>query len=84
MSEETKPKINHIERQAVTSSNVKSVGFCPDTKRIHVEFGSGIYAYDDCTQEHFDALMKADATPNQSVGGYVHANLKQKKFHKLT
>jgi len=48
-----------------------------------VEYGSGIYRYHDCTQEEFDALMKADAIEGESVGQLIHKTIKPKKFTKL-
>src|SRR5262245_962212 len=77
MSEKEKP----IERKPVTSTNVVSVGFCPDRKCLDVEFkGGAVYRYEDCDQALFDDLMKAP-----SVGKFVDANLKKpkKKFTKL-
>lgn len=78
MSEE-KP----IARKSVTSSNIKAIGFCPDRKCIDVEYDTGIYRYEDCTQEEYDALMKADATDGHSVGKLIHKTIKPKKFTKL-
>jgi len=78
------PDDKPIERRAVTSSNVKGIGFCPDRKCIDVEYGSGgVYRYEDCTQEEFDALLKADATEGESVGKLIHETIKPKKFRKL-
>lgn len=77
MDEKEKP----IERTAVKSTNVKSVGYCPDRKCIEIEFsGGGVYRYHDCDQALFDELMKAE-----SVGKFVDVNLKKskKKFTKL-
>lgn len=73
MSEE-KP----ITRQTLKSSQLKSAGFCGDRRCIEVEFANGgIYRYEDCDQELFDSLLKA-----QSVGKFVNSNLKSKKFTK--
>ena len=72
-----------IKRIPVTSSNVKSVGFCPDRKCIDVEYGTGIYRYEGCTQDEFDALIKADNTEGESVGKLIHRTIKPKKFTKL-
>lgn len=73
-----------IERKSVTSSNVKSIGFCPDRKCIDVEFGSGVYRYEDCTQEEYQALMNADVTEGESVGKLLHSTIKSvKKCKKL-
>lgn len=67
-----------IERRPVESSNIVSVGYCPDRKCIDVEFkNGGVYRYHDCDQALFNELMKA-----KSVGKFVHANLKSKKFTK--
>jgi hypothetical protein len=46
-----------IERKPVTSSNIVSVGFCPDRKCIDVEYSSGVYRYHDCDQALFDSLL---------------------------
>jgi hypothetical protein len=67
-----------IERKPVTSSNIVSAGFCPERKVIDVEFKSGVYRYHDCDQALFDSLLKAE-----SVGKFVHANLKSKKFTRI-
>lgn len=72
-----------IERKPVTSSNVKSIGFCPDRKCIDVEYSTGVYRYEGCTQDEYDALMKADATDGHSVGKLIHSTIKPKKFKKL-
>lgn len=67
-----------MERKPVTSSNVKSVGYDPETKRLHVEFkGGGVYEYSDVSQEKYDAMMKAD-----SIGGHVHKHIKGAHSHK--
>ncbi len=76
-------KIEHIARTAVTSSNVKSIGYCPVTKRVHVEYKDSVYAYDDCTPEEFHALVDADKTDGKSVGSLIHKTIKPKKFTKL-
>ena len=73
-----------IERKPVTSSNVKSIGFCPDRKCIDIDYGSGVYRYEDCSQDEFDALMSANATDGQSVGKLIHKTIKPKKFKKLS
>jgi hypothetical protein len=68
-----------IERKPVTSSNIVSVGFCPDRKCIDVEYSSGgVYRYHSCDQALYDDLMKAE-----SVGRFVYANLKSKRFTKI-
>lgn len=73
-TEEEKP----IQRKAVKSSQLKSVGFCPDRKCIDVEFHSGaIYRYHDCDQQVFDSLMSAD-----SVGKQFNSTVRSKRFTK--
>lgn len=72
-----------IERTAVTSSNIKAVGFCPERNCIDVEYAGGVYRYEGCTQEEFDAILAADKDDKQSVGKHIIANVKPKKFKKL-
>ena len=68
-----------IERKAVKSGNVKSVGFCGERGCVDVEFSNGgVYRYSDCDQKLFDDLLAAD-----SVGKFVHARLKSKPTKKL-
>jgi hypothetical protein len=69
-----------IERKPVTSSNVASVGFCPDRKCIEVEYRNGaIYEYEGCDQKLFDDLMASE-----SKGKFVNAHIKSRKFKKLS
>ena len=68
-----------IQRKMVDSSNVVSVGFCPERKCVEVEYkGGGVYRYHDCNQALFDNLLKA-----QSIGKFVHKHLNPKKFTKI-
>jgi len=73
-----KPNEKPIERRAVKSSNVVSVGFCPERKCVEVEYKGGVYRYHDCNQALFDNLLKA-----QSIGKFVHKHLNPKKFTKI-
>ncbi len=67
-----------IERKAVKSSQLKSVGFCPDRKCIEVEFNTGaVYRYHDCDQGLFNSLMKAE-----SIGKEFNSTIRSKKFTK--
>jgi hypothetical protein len=69
-----------IERNSVESSNIASVGFCPDRKCIQVEFKSGaIYEYPDCDQKVYDDLMASE-----SKGKFFYAHLKSRKAKKLS
>lgn len=61
-----------MERQPVTSSMIKSVGF--DGTQMHIEFPNGkVYAYTGPkVAEHHAAMMKAD-----SIGKYFGANVRR-------
>ena len=66
----------------VTSSNVLGVHHDPETKDLHVKYKNGvIYRYRDVPVEKHSALMAADADPAQSVGSYIHNNIKGKHSH---
>jgi hypothetical protein len=69
-----------IERTPVESSNIASVGFCPDRKCIEICFKNGsVYEYVDCDQKLFDDLIASE-----SKGKFVNSNLKTGKFKKLS
>lgn len=51
-----------IERQPVTSSNLKSVGYDPETRILEIEFQRGqVYHYQGVPQEVYDGLMAAES-----------------------
>lgn len=57
--------------RAVTSSNIKAIGF-DGIGTLRVEFlNGGIYDYSEVPVEVYDACLKAD-----SVGKYFSANIK--------
>lgn len=61
-----------MERTAVTSSNLKSVGYEPETGTLEVEFKKGrLYQYRNVPQEKYAALLNAD-----SKGRYFNKNIK--------
>jgi hypothetical protein len=61
-----------IPRQAVSSSNVASVGYDAATRTLAVEFSNGgVYEYDDVPADVADALMQSG-----SVGRAFHATIK--------
>lgn len=60
-----------MERVAVSSSNLVSVGYCPESMTLEVEFNNGIYQYYDVPNEVFDELMASS-----SLGSYLHHNIK--------
>lgn len=61
-----------MNRVPVTSSNVASVGFDPESGTLEVEFHNGsIYQYFDVPETVYDGLVNAD-----SVGGFLAAEVK--------
>lgn len=61
--------IKHIE---VTSSNLRSVGYDPDSKELEITFKNGTtYKYWQVPQQEFDSLLAAD-----SKGQYFNKNIK--------
>lgn len=63
-----------MEHKEVTSSNIKSVGHCPQTNTLEVIFNNGThYAYEDVSVEKYNELMKA-----QSIGSHIHHHIKSK------
>lgn len=54
-----------IERTAVNSSNIRSIGYDPDEKVMHVEFPGGVYVYEGVDPEVHEALISAP-----SIGSY--------------
>lgn len=61
-----------MNRIPVSSSNVASVGYDPDSQILEVEFkDNAIYHYFDVPQHIYDGLRSAE-----SVGKFLHANVK--------
>lgn len=61
-----------MERIHVTSSNLRSVGYDPETRVLEIEFNSGdIYQYYNVPQKEYVGLMNAG-----SHGKYFQANIK--------
>lgn len=61
-------------QQIDNSSNVKAIGYDPESKTLRVEFLSGgTYDYAGVPQSEFNALESAG-----SVGGYLAKNIKGK------
>lgn len=66
-----------IERQPVSSSNIKSIGHDSNQNVLAVEFKDGsVYHYHDVPADAHDALVGA-----KSVGGHFHANIKNNYTH---
>jgi hypothetical protein len=63
-----------MERIPVSSSNLRTVGYDPDSSTLEIEFKSGaVYQYQGVPQAEFDAFMNAG-----SKGTYFHANIKDR------
>ncbi len=61
-------------RQPVSSSNLKSVGYDPDSALLEIEFQDGsIYQYSGVPQNVHQALMAA-----ASLGSFVHKHIRGK------
>lgn len=69
-----------IVMQPVKSRNVKSIGYGPTSKTLHVEFcNGGRYAYNDVSPEKHLALIAA-----KSIGSHLRDNIVgQHKHRKL-
>lgn len=62
-----------MNRTPVSSSNVVSVGYDPNTLTLEVEFkGNSVYQYFDVPEAVYQELMQAS-----SIGQYLNANIKQ-------
>lgn len=67
-----------MQRVAVKSSNIKSVGHEGDTMEVEFHTG-GIYTYHGVKEHHFKSLLKAD-----SIGNHFHKHIKTSfKFKKV-
>ena len=61
-----------MERAAVTSSNIASVGYDIDTMTLEIEFNSGgVYQYHGVDFNIYENMMDAD-----SVGRYFHQHVR--------
>ncbi len=61
-----------MDRQAVSSSNISSIGYDADLSILEVEFRDGaVYQYYDVPEVTFDGLMQAP-----SHGSYLAQNIK--------
>ncbi|MFH1477361.1 MAG: KTSC domain-containing protein [Verrucomicrobiota bacterium] len=63
-----------MERQRVSSSNLRSVGYDAASSTLEVEFNSGgVYQYFNVPEAAYSALMRAS-----SKGSYVNDNIKDR------
>lgn len=61
-----------MERTPVTSSNIRAIGYDPDSQTLEVEFNHGaVYQYSGVPQGEHEGMMNAD-----SKGIYLNANIK--------
>ena len=61
-----------MDRRRVSSSNLHSVGYEPETATLEVKFHSGgIYQYFNVPVERYEGLMRAS-----SKGGYLDSYIK--------
>lgn len=59
-------------RQHVSSSNIRSIGYDPDSTTLEVEFHGGrIYHYYNVPEYIYNGIMSAG-----SKGSYLHRNVK--------
>lgn len=66
-----------MELKPVESSNIAAVGHNAETNELHVRFkNGGVYKYAGVDADKHKALMAAD-----SIGSYIHANIKGKHAH---
>lgn len=60
-------------RQNVSSTNIHSIGYEPDSKILEIEFhAGGIYQYFNVPKTIYDALMNAS-----SHASYFHRHIKE-------
>lgn len=63
-----------MERQSVTSSNIRSVGYDPSTATLEIEFHSGgVYQYYGVPDTLYLGLMQA-----ASHGSYFHQHIRNR------
>ena len=61
-----------MERKALRSTNVASVGYDTKSKVLEIEFKSGgVYQYSNVPEKRHQSLMKAS-----SIGSYVNREIK--------
>ncbi len=61
-----------MQRQPVTSSNLRSVGYDPDSQALEIEFQTGrVWRYSTVPRSVYSALMAAD-----SKGSYFNSYIR--------
>jgi hypothetical protein len=62
----------YLDREYVSSSNIRSIGYDATSETLEIEFNSGgIYQYFGVPEHVYDELMSAP-----SIGTYFHQNIK--------
>lgn len=63
-----------MEMKPVQSSNIRTIGYDAEARRLQIEFGSGkTYAYDEFPSEEHAALMSAP-----SIGSHFARHIRSK------
>ena len=63
-----------MKRTTVRSSNIRSVGYDPESRTLEVEFHTGgVYRYSGVSETIFQGLMRA-----ASKGSYFHDHVKDR------
>lgn len=66
-----------MQRESVSSSNLRSVGYDPSTEMLEIEFHSGgVYQYSGVPAAVYNGLMAAS-----SHGSYFDINVKKAGYH---
>lgn len=66
-----------MQREKVDSSSIKTIGYDPETKELHVDFHkSGRYVYHNVPQSTYEEFMQSD-----SKGKFLHAYVKGQHEH---
>ena len=71
-----------MERQHVSSSNLKSVGYDPETQTLEIEFlNGGLYKYFNVPESIYNGLMSASSHGSYfdqyvKKGGYTYKKLR--------
>lgn len=69
-----------MERKPVKSSNIKSVGYDPATKRMHVEFsGGGVYDYEGVEPDDHASFVH-DSSQGSHFSRHIRGKFKHKKL----
>ena len=65
-----------MQRTPVSSSNLRSVGYDPETSTLEVEFmHGGVYSYSNVPASEYNGLMSAS-----SHGSYFNANIRKGSY----